>query len=195
MFTPIFPSKIRDAAEAYLRLLDKWNSVHSLTALTSDLRFEALLLDSSALLPHLEVLSAGSVVADFGSGMGIPAVVIALHRPDIYVAAIDRSHKKMAFVRQVALELRLDNLRAICGSAESIKPLNAHLGTAKAVGPLDLILSWWRRHSVSGAPFFAFKGLNWDHSEIDNDWDYEIHDYTLPNLGKRTIVKVTGKST
>jgi 16S rRNA (guanine527-N7)-methyltransferase len=195
MFTPVFPSKIQDTAEAYLRLLDKWNSVHSLTALTPDLRFEALLLDSAALLPHLEALSAGSVVADFGSGMGIPAVVIALLRPDLYVAAIDRNHKKMAFVRQAALELRLDNLRAICGSAELITPLKAHFGTAKAVGPLDLLLSWWKRHSIQGAPFFAFKGPVWDQSEINNDWDYETHPYTLPNLGERAIVKLTDKTT
>jgi len=193
MNTPVFPSNNLDAAEAYLRLLEKWNSVHSLTAIAPDLRFEALLLDSSALLPHLEALPAASLVADFGSGMGIPAVVIALCRPDIYVAAVDRNHKKMAFVRQVALELGLDNLRAICGSAESITPLNAHLGTAKAVGSIDLLLSWWKRHSVNGAPFFAFKKSAWNHSEINSDWDYETHDYTLPNLGKRTIVKVTGK--
>jgi len=193
MLTPIFPSKNQDAAEAYLRLLDKWNSVHSLTALAPDLRFEALLQDSSALLPHLEALAPGSLVADFGSGMGIPAVVIALHRPDICVAAVDRSHKKMAFVRQVALELKLDNLLTICGSAESITPLNAHLGTAKAVGSLDLLLSWWKRHSVPGAPFFAFKGPAWNPLEISDDWDYESYAYMLPNLGERTIVKVIGK--
>ena len=190
MFTPVFPSKIKDIAGAYLRLLDKWNGVHSLTALPSAMRFEALLLDSSALLPHLEILSAGSFVTDFGSGMGVPAVVIAAHRPDICVAAIDRNHKKAAFVRQVALELKLDNLRSICGSVESITPLEAHFGTAKAVGPLNLLLDWWDRHSIHGAPFFAFKGPGWSLSEIKKGWDYEIHPYQLPNLGERVIVKL-----
>ena len=191
MFTPVFPSKIQGVADAYLRLLDKWNAVHSLTALPPDMRFESLLLDSAALAPHLEPLSAGSLIADFGSGMGIPAVVIAAYRPDLCVAAIDRSHKKTAFVRQAALELKLDNLRAICGPAESITPLNAHFGTAKATGSLDLLLGWWNRHSIPGAPFFAFKGPNWDVSEIKSDeWDCEIHPYRLPGLGERVIVKL-----
>jgi len=190
MFTPVFPSEIQDIAGAYLRLLDKWNAVHSLTALPPDMRFEALLLDSSALLPYLEPLSFGSVVADFGSGMGIPAVVIAAYRSDLCVVAIDRSHKKTAFVRQAALELKLDNLRAICGSAESITPLKAHFGTAKAVGSLDLLLGWWDRHSAPGSPFFAFKGANWSLSEIKRGWDYEVHPYQLPNLGERVIVKL-----
>ena len=190
MFTPVFPSNIQDIAEAYLRLLDKWNGVHSLTALPPAMRFEALLLDSSALLPHLESLSAGSLVADFGSGMGVPAVVIAAHRPDLCVATIDRNHKKAAFVRQAALELELDNIRAICDSAESISPLNAHFGTAKAVGSLDLLLGWWDRHSVHGAPFFAFKGPNWSLSEVKKGWDYEMYPYKLPNLGERVIVKL-----
>ncbi|MDR0499123.1 MAG: class I SAM-dependent methyltransferase [Holophagales bacterium] len=190
MFTPIFPSKIQDTAEIYLRLLDKWNSVHSITALSATMRFEALLLDSAALIPHLEHLAAGSIVADFGSGMGIPAFVIAAYRPDICVLAIDRSHKKMAFTRQTALETGLNNLRAVCGSIESMPPLNAHFGTAKAVGSLDLLLSWWKRHSARGAPFFAFKGPAWNHSEINGEWDYETYPYTLPNLGERVIVKL-----
>jgi 16S rRNA (guanine527-N7)-methyltransferase len=187
---PIFPLRIQAAGEAFLQVLNRWNSVHSLTALPPEERFESLLLDSAALLPHLDSVSPGSLVADFGTGMGIPAVVIAAYRPDLCVAAIDRSQKKTAFVRQAALELKLGNLRAICGPAESIPPLNAHVGTAKAVGALDLLLGWWQRHSIPGAPFFAFKGPNWHASEIKAGWSHELFPYRLPNFGERVIVKL-----
>jgi 16S rRNA (guanine527-N7)-methyltransferase len=191
--TPIFPQKIQAAGEAFLQLLDRWNGVHSLTALPPEERFESLLLDSAALLPCLDSILPGSLVADFGTGMGIPAAVIAAYRPDLCVAAIDRSRKKTAFVRQAALELKLGNLRSICGPAESMPPLNAHVGAAKAVGSLDLLLGWWQRHSQPGAPFVAFKGPNWSASEIKSGWDYELFPYRLPNLGERVIVKLTAR--
>ncbi|MDR1841458.1 MAG: class I SAM-dependent methyltransferase [Holophagales bacterium] len=193
MFTPVFPAKISSVANSYLCLLDRWNNVHSLTALPPEARFEALLLDSAALLPRLESVPADSLIADFGSGMGIPAVVIAAHRPDLRVAAIDRNHKKMAFVRQAALELKLDNLRAICESIESLTPLNAHFGTAKAVGSLNLLLGWWKRHSARRAPFFAFEGPDYTLSDIGGEWNYEIYPYRLPSLGQRAIVEFISK--
>jgi 16S rRNA (guanine527-N7)-methyltransferase len=194
MFTPFFPQRIHAAGEAYLRILDRWNSVHSLTGLTQEDRFESLVLDSAALFPHLDSLLSGSLVADFGSGMGIPAVIIAAYRPDLCVVAIDRSRKKMAFVRQVALELKLENLRVVCSPVESIEPLNAHFGTAKAVGALDLLLGWWKRHSMPGAPFFAFKGPTWTAAEIKCGWECEVFPYRLPNLGERVIVKALSHS-
>jgi 16S rRNA (guanine527-N7)-methyltransferase len=191
MSMPSFPQKLHQTGETYLRLLDRWNGVHSLTALRPSARFEALLQDSAALLPYLESLPAGSLVADFGTGMGIPAIVIAAHRADIYVAALDRNQKKIAFVRQAALELGISNLKPICGSAESIAPLNADFGTAKAVGSVELLLGWWARHSKPGAPFFAFRGPKWDPSEIKGEWNYEAYPYRLPSLGERFIVKLT----
>jgi 16S rRNA (guanine527-N7)-methyltransferase len=190
MFTPVFPSGIHEIGQAYLRLLEKWNLIHSLTALAPEGRFEALLLDSAVLLPHLELISAGCLVADFGSGIGIPAVVIAAHRPDLRVIAIERRSKKIAFIRQVALELKLDNLTTICASVESMMPMNAHFGTAKAVGSLDLLLAWWDKHGMIGAPFFALKGPKFNTSEIGKDWNHQLFHYQLPNLGVRTIVKL-----
>ncbi|MCL1894857.1 MAG: class I SAM-dependent methyltransferase [Holophagaceae bacterium] len=185
----VFPEKIFEFAEAYLHVLDKWNKIHSLTALKIESRFEALLLDSSALLPHLESVDRGCLVADFGSGIGIPAVVIAAYRPDIRVVAVDRNHKKIAFVKQVGFELKLGNLQVLYGPIESLPSLNADLGTAKAVGAIGLMQKWWKRHSAPGAPFFAFKGPKLKISEKKDEWSYETFPYQLPNLGKRQLIK------
>jgi 16S rRNA (guanine527-N7)-methyltransferase len=193
-FVPIFPESLRVAGEAFLQLLDKWNRTHSLTSLAPEMRFEELLLDSSAILPHLESVAAGGLVADFGSGMGIPAAVIAAHRPDLEVLAIDRSHKKSAFVRQVALELNLGNLRSVCSPIESLAPLNASLGTAKAVGKLGTMLGWWEIHSAKGAPFYAFIGPKWNCSEIAGKWGFEAFPYRLINMGERAILKMKDKN-
>nr|WP_320132577.1 RsmG family class I SAM-dependent methyltransferase [uncultured Holophaga sp.] len=176
--------------DQFLLLLDRWNKTHALTSLPPGDRFEELVLDASALLPHLAALPSGALVADFGTGMGIPAAVIAILRPDLQVAAVDKAGKKMAFVRQVALELALPNLRPTPGQAEQLPPLGASAGMAKAVGPLTLLSSWWERHGLAGAPFFALKGPDWIYEDKPKGWACSAHPYRLPTRGERVVVEL-----
>lgn len=176
--------------DQFLSLLDRWNRTHALTALPPEARFEELVLDSAALLPHLAELPSGSLVADFGTGMGIPAIVIAVCRPDLKVAAIDKIGKKMAFVRQAVLELGLGNMQLCPGLAESLPPLHAQAGVAKAVGPLPLLMGWWERHGAPGAPFFAMKGPDWANEPKPKGWACVAHPYCLPTRGERVIVEL-----
>ena len=100
---PVLPDALAPTVQAFLELLERWNRTHALTALPLEVRFEELILDACALLPHLPQ-GPGRVV-DFGTGMGIPAVVLAAARTDLEVVALDKARKKVAFVRQAALEL------------------------------------------------------------------------------------------
>ncbi|MDR3669627.1 MAG: class I SAM-dependent methyltransferase [Holophaga sp.] len=173
----------------YLELLDRWSRTHALTALEKEQRQEELILDSAVLLPFLAPLPARSRVVDFGTGMGIPAVLIALARPDLELIALDKSNKKIAFVRQAMLELKLANLVPMVGRAEAIAPLQAQAGVAKAVGTLDLLGGWWRRHGLPGAPFWALKGPQgpW---EAPQGFLLRTHPYQLPSRGQRTVVEL-----
>jgi len=173
----------------YLDLLDRWSRTHALTSLEKEERMEELILDSAALLPFLLPLPAHSRVVDFGTGMGIPAVLIALARPDLEIVALDKSSKKIAFVRQAALELRIANLLPMAGRAEAIAPLAAHAGVAKAVGTLDLLGGWWRRHGLPGAPFWALKGPQgpWEAPEGST---LAVHPYRLPSRGERNVLEL-----
>ncbi|BDU78428.1 16S rRNA (guanine(527)-N(7))-methyltransferase RsmG [Mesoterricola sediminis] len=184
---PTLPSRLAAPVEAYLALLDRWNRTHALTSLEPEARFEELILDSAVLLPFLDRVPKGAAVVDFGTGMGIPAVVLALARPDLTVHAVDKAHKKIAFVRQVALELGLTNLRPSVGRAEALPPLGAALGVAKAVGTLELLLGWWQRHGLSGAPFLALKAG----AEVPPaGWTAVSHPYHLPTRGDRQVVEL-----
>ena len=78
---PTLPDWTLEPLARYLELLDRWSLTHALTALGKADRFEELILDSAALLPFLQVLPPHSRVVDFGTGMGIPALPIALARP------------------------------------------------------------------------------------------------------------------
>jgi len=122
--------------------------------------------------------------------MGVPAVVLACARPDLHVLALDKSKKKIAFLKQVCLELKLANLEPVLGLAEQLAPAGAALGTAKAVGTLGLLASWWDRHGLPGAPLLALKGPDWAQESVPAGWTLDTHAYRLPHRGERVIVRI-----
>jgi 16S rRNA (guanine527-N7)-methyltransferase len=190
MLTPL-PDSAAIACQRFLDLLDRWNRTHALTALPREDRFEELILDSWVLVPHLADLPASSRVVDFGSGMGIPAVVLAIARPDLEIIALDKSRKKMAFVRQVALELQLGNLKTIAARVEELPALEAVLGVAKAVGSPRLLAAWWARHGLPEAPLLALKSESWTQEACpDEPWVLQARSYSLPTRGNRVLLEL-----
>jgi 16S rRNA (guanine527-N7)-methyltransferase len=106
--------------EAYLRLLEKWNRVHNLTAVREIEQMVPLhLLDSLAVLPHLG--NAKSLL-DVGSGGGLPGIPIAIARADLGVTLLDSSRKKTTFLEQAKAELALDNVGVVCSRVEHWRP-------------------------------------------------------------------------
>jgi 16S rRNA (guanine527-N7)-methyltransferase len=188
--SPTLPEALAAPLDRFLALLDLWNRTHALTALPPEVRREELLVDAAALLPHLDVAPAGGRVVDLGTGMGVPAVVLALARPDLTVIGVDASAKKIAFLRQVILELSIPNLRAQQGRLESLPSLEADWGTAKALGALDQLMGWWGRHARPGAPFFALKGVDWEREPLPEGWRATAHPYDLPTRGRRVVVEL-----
>ena len=187
---PQLPSEIAPSIQAYLSLLDRWNKTHALTALEPEARMEELILDSMALVPLVRGLPAGATVIDFGSGMGIPAVPLALFRPDLEIRAMDKAKKKMAFLRQVAMELHLTNLTILEGRVEDLPPQAGDAGTAKAAGSPALLASWWDRHGKPGAPFWALKGPSLDSEPMPEGWECRLIPYRLPVKGLRQILEM-----
>ena len=188
--TPSLDANLKIPLRSYLSLLDHWNRIHALTALPPAERWEELILDSAALLPHLAPLSAGSRIGDFGTGMGMPAILLALARPDLQILALDKSKKKLAFVRQASLELGLKNLQIHHGRFEAIPPLGLSAGVAKALAPLRDLMVWWERHGQPGAPFFALKSQDAGEHAAPPGWLLSETDYELPTRGKRRVVQM-----
>jgi 16S rRNA (guanine527-N7)-methyltransferase len=105
---------------AYLRLLEKWNRVHNLTAVRETERMVVLhLLDSFSVLPHIE--DAQSIL-DVGSGGGLPGIPIAIARPDLRVVLLDSSNKKTTFLEQARAELALTHVEVVCARVEQWRP-------------------------------------------------------------------------
>jgi 16S rRNA (guanine527-N7)-methyltransferase len=115
---------------AYLRLMEKWNRTHNLTAIREPERMvSAHLLDSLAVIPALP-LAQGSAqvttVIDVGTGGGLPGMALAVARPDLQVTLLDSIQKKTAFLRQAAGELGIANVTVVASRAEDHRPAQGY---------------------------------------------------------------------
>ncbi len=106
----------------YLDLIQKWTKVYNLTAVRDPQEMLTHhLLDSLAVIVPLRRQAPGPIrLLDVGSGAGLPGVVIAICCPDITVHCVDTVAKKAAFIQQVAVALKLTNLRGIHARVESL---------------------------------------------------------------------------
>jgi 16S rRNA (guanine527-N7)-methyltransferase len=116
---------------SYLALIQKWTKVYNLTAVRDpDEMLTHHLLDSLAVIAPLRCqlknlglcADADSALRllDVGSGAGLPGVVVAICCPDIRVDCVDTVGKKAAFIQQVAVTLKLPNLRGVHARVESL---------------------------------------------------------------------------
>lgn len=132
---PITPAQVEQAASRwgltniaapaldrladYGNLLLHWNVRFALTAI----RDEAELIERHimegvfAAAHHPKALTA----LDFGSGTGIPGILIALCRPEIHVTLAESQRKKAAFLAEAVRQLRL-NTTVHAGRAETLPP-------------------------------------------------------------------------
>ena len=106
----------------YVALLTKWNRTYNLTAIREPLEVVSHhLLDCLAVVPHLPMPATGAL-ADIGAGAGLPGLPLAIARPHWQVTLNDSSQKKVAFLRQVAIELGLANVAVHAGRVEQWTP-------------------------------------------------------------------------
>lgn len=86
-------------------------------------------------------LPAGAVVADVGSGAGLPGIAVALVREDIEFILIEPMERRVEWLDAVVKDLSLDNVRVIRARAEDVADeVLADVVTARAVSALKKLL-------------------------------------------------------
>lgn len=151
-----------DRLLAYLSLLQRWNATYNLTAVRDPAEMLTQhLADCLAVVgPLRRQLGAGSQrrLLDVGSGGGLPGVVLAALEPGWVVTCVDAVGKKVAFIRQAAVELSLRNLAGEHTRIETLEAQPFDLITSRAFSSLVDFVMPTRRLLAPGGVWAAMKG-------------------------------------
>ena len=158
---PMEPA-VADRLLAYLALLRRWNKVYNLSAVRDPAEMLTHhVLDCLAVVPPLQRHAKGRPlrILDVGSGGGLPGVVLAIMQPEWSVTCVDAVAKKASFVRQVAGDLALPNLRSVHARVEDM-PASAQfdLIVSRAFASLADFTTWSRERLAPGGVWLAMKG-------------------------------------
>jgi 16S rRNA (guanine527-N7)-methyltransferase len=127
------PENIADL-DTFLHEMARWNRVHNLTAIEGESESIKLhLIDSIAVLPIMRQFleCSNPLIADLGSGGGLPAIPIAILQPEWRLTLIEAVRKKTAFLQHVRGKLKLGNITVLSERVEVVAVQQA--GTFDAV--------------------------------------------------------------
>jgi 16S rRNA (guanine527-N7)-methyltransferase len=172
---------------AYAALIQKWNKVYNLTALRdpADMLTHHLLDSLTAIAPLSRHIQGQPIhVLDVGSGGGLPGVVLAICMPELNVTCVDTVAKKAAFVQQVAVSLKLPNLRGLHARVESLTDPYQVI-CSRAFASLPDFVTWSRSALAEDGVWMAMKGKH-PQGEIDALPDdvkvFHVEPLTVPGL-------------
>lgn len=146
----------------YLGLIQKWTKVYNLTAVRDPAEMLTHhLLDSLAVIKplrhQLTAAMSSFKLLDVGSGAGLPGVVIAICCPEITVHCVDTVAKKAAFIQQVAVTLKLSNLRGLHARVESLTD-KYQVVSSRAFASLLDFTNWSAQALAEQGIWMAMKG-------------------------------------
>jgi 16S rRNA (guanine527-N7)-methyltransferase len=171
----------------YMGLIQKWTKVYNLTSVRDPAEMLTHhLLDSLTAIAPLTRHTKGQAIRllDVGSGGGLPGVVLAICMPELNVTCVDAVAKKAAFVQQVAVSLKLLNLRGLHARVESLtNPYQVIC--CRAFASLPDFVTWSRSALAEGGVWMAMKGKH-PQEEIDalpKDVEvFHVEPLTVPGL-------------
>ena len=162
-----------DKLTAYADLLRKWTKKINLVSKSSvdDLEHRHI-WDSAQIYEPFE-----GEWLDFGSGGGLPAIVIAILaqgeglKPTMTLMESDQ--RKATFLRACARELALP-LNIVVSRIENVQPTEATVISARALADLDHLLELSAEHLATDGQCLFMKGASWQ-QEVDaarENWSF-----------------------
>lgn len=185
-------ASVAQKMESYINEIALFNSAYNLTN-TSDHDELVIRHIYDSLSPYKiigELLSKmeAPVMADIGSGGGLPGIPLAASFPQYKVKLVERMSKRCAFLENCAAILGLSNVEVICSEAEKVKPESFDLITFRAFRPLDEAMTKTLLNIVKpGGYLCAYKAKSENIKEEMNGItklvpDYKVYALTVPGL-------------
>ena len=105
-----------------------------------------------------ETVKAGDLVADVGSGAGLPGIPMAIALPEANFVLIEPMERRSSWMLEVIEELGLTNVEVRRARAEEVLDLKFDIVTARAVAALDKLLRLTVHLLKPGGSLIALKG-------------------------------------
>ncbi len=186
---PPFSRHQYENLEHYLDLLVKWNKKINLVSDGEIPQLHVHILDSLILYPFLEC----NEILDMGSGGGFPAIPLAITSPGTKFTLVESRSRKASFLQQVAITLKLNNLKIINARIETLEIITPCI-TARAFQPPAELL-------YTSFPFLEKSGKIYSHlsskQEIPADSRYtveKVFSYMLPGVKKKRRIVIFKKN-
>lgn len=141
---------------SYVEMLNKWNKAYNLTSVRDPNEMIVKhILDSLVVAPHLE----GDNYIDVGTGPGLPGVILAIAHPDKHFVLLDSLGKRIRFLNQVKLNLKLTNITPVQSRVEKYIPEIPFDGVlSRAFASLKDMVDWCQHLVDHSGCFIALKG-------------------------------------
>ena len=163
--------------ELYAQLLRKWNKAINLVApSTIPHLWTRHFLDSAQILEHMPQKTGKWL--DIGSGAGFPGLIIACLASEIEVTCIESDQRKSVFLQTVIRELGL-NAKVIAQRIDQVAPRNANALTARALAPIEQLLTHAKRHLAPNGKAILLKGSGHlrEITQARTEWEFDIQTF------------------
>jgi 16S rRNA (guanine527-N7)-methyltransferase len=105
-----------------------------------------------------ELIKPGDLVADVGSGAGLPGIPMAIAAPESNFVLIEPMERRASWLQEMVGELDLENVEVIRARAEEVEGGEFDVVTARAVAALDKLLRLCVPLLKPGGKVIALKG-------------------------------------
>ena len=173
----------------YLDLLNKWNQVHNLTAVRdAEEQVSRHVLDCLAVLPYIE---DAATLADIGSGAGLPALMLAIMRPQLVVTALESNGKKAAFIREAVRVLALANVQVVAQRVEDWQAPPQAVIISRALAAADRFIALTAHLGDANSRWLLMKGREVETLTVSGFAIHAVYPLAVPLLaGERTLLDI-----
>lgn len=177
---------------AYVMMIHKWNKAYNLTSVRDPQQMMIKhIVDSIVVAPYLDKTH----YIDVGTGPGLPGIPLAILCSDKHFILLDSLGKRVRFMKQVAYELKIDNIQPVQSRVEEFQPEHRLDGVlSRAFASLKDMLHWCQHLVDSQGEFLALKGQLpvEEINQLPDGFDLlQTIKLNVPKLeGERHIVKI-----
>jgi 16S rRNA (guanine527-N7)-methyltransferase len=167
---------------AYLGLLVKWNRAYNLSGIRDpEQMLSHHILDSLSVRPYI----LGRRCLDVGTGAGLPGLILALSLPETHWVLLDSNRKKIRFLNQVKLELKVGNVEVRHGRVEEFQAAQPFsIIISRALGPLARFWKMTEKLRNEDTRLLAMKGTlpREEMAELGKNVGITVHKLKVPGL-------------